>query len=271
MQLWFKTLLALIGALWLGQSSAVFADQATAIAVAVEDTVDAVRLRITPPTSDKIRLYVLGEPNRVVIDITGPFVAPRKDLVPLENPLVTMVRFGTHPDKIRVVADVKTREIPTPSLVATDDGVAILLRVEPDVRAAFLGTTHRDAGPNETATESVETGDAPVGGQRLTELTFDRHPGDGSPVVRLGLTERPAFSFQKADAKTYRLTLPNCTVGRAQLAFPQYPPDDFSGFTIVEIRQAGTSTEVLVGVEPEFKIAPSTTENAILIRSMPRG
>lgn len=276
MRPWCKNLALLLSLSSLGWgdlADAASTEVPTTVAVAVEDGVDGVRVVISPPRTDEMRVYVLGEPNRVVIDIAGVYSAPRRDLVPPENPLVSGVRFGRHPDKIRVVADIKTAEIPTPSVIETISGAAILLPVSTEIRAAFA--ERQQIALRKVTEEALvvsETAGPTLGvGQQLNVLTFERTPSDGAPVVRLGLTERPAFSFQKADAKTYRLTVQNCSVGGTQLALPHYPPDDFIGFTIVEVRQAGSSTEVLIGVDPDFKIAPSTTENSIVIRSVPRG
>lgn len=273
---WCKNLallLSLSSLGWGALSHAASAEVPTTVAVAVEDGADGVRVLISPPRSNEMRVYVLGEPNRMVIDIAGVYSAPRRDLVPPENPLVSGVRFGRHPGKIRVVADIKTAEVPTPSLIDTMNGTAIVLPVSAEIRAAFTAL-QQDAlrQATEEALAVSETAGPTLGvGQQLNALTFERTPSDGAPVVRLGLTERPAFSFQRADAKTYRLTLQNCSVGGSQLALPHYPPDDFIGFTIVEVRQNGSSTEVLIGVDHDFKIAPTTSENSIVIRSMPRG
>lgn len=270
------TIFLLVSGFLLGSDLALGApggERSNSIAVTVEDSAESIRLHISPPQPEEIRVYALGEPNRVVIDIAGTFVAPKGDLIPGNNPLISGVRFGSHPGKVRVVADIKTSDIPTPSVVEAPDGSAVILPVAAAVRAAFIEGLNAGGISSEqvASVPAVEKESPPAQEQRLTELTFDRHEGDGTPIVRLGLTQRPAFSFQKSDAKTYRITLPNCSIGGAQLAFPQYPPDDFTGFTIVEVRQSGTSTEVLVGVDRDFKIAPTTTENAILIRSVPRG
>ncbi|MFM1848947.1 MAG: hypothetical protein RL417_2421, partial [Pseudomonadota bacterium] len=183
-------------------------------------------------------------------------------------------RFGVHPDKIRIVADIKSRDVPPPTLEANGKGIAILLPVSSEARTAFV-SDQASLKLSETAPGAAV--DAPPSstttalGQQLTELAFERTDEGAAPLVRLGLTKRPTFSFQKADPRTYRLTLPKCAVGSPHLAFPHYPPDDFVGFSIVEVRQAGEDTEVLIGVDRDFKIAPTTTERAILIRSIPRG
>jgi hypothetical protein len=269
--LWF-----LLGSLFFTGGEDGYAQKPTSnLVIRVEDMGEAVRIVAAPADSITARLFVLGEPNRIVIDLPGVPPPHLKEFIPKANPLIHRLRFGVHPDKIRIVADVKTPNIPPPLLSEAEGGIAISVPVSAEARAAFisasaqtteLGTTRESA--------AVAVGEAVFPartGQNLETILFERGAEDGAPVVRIGLTERPTFSFQKADAKTYRLSLANCKVAGAHLALHHYPPDDFVGFSIVEIRQVGDDTEILVGVDHNFKIVPTTTERAILIRSLPRG
>lgn len=64
--------------------------------------------QVTTTSSRTVEAFVLSEPDRLVIDIVGSELERRHEYTPVSIPSVLKVRFGHHPEKLRIVFDLRT-------------------------------------------------------------------------------------------------------------------------------------------------------------------
>lgn len=260
------------------------------IVVGISDTPEGLTVSITASDASEPKVFSLAAPNRVVIDIPGRRFETGATIQPAPNPLIDSIRFGVHPDKARIVLDITSADVPPTSFVSSGGGSgALQLPISADLRARFAAerTTAVVAASTAPAREVIPpttdqsataaavsdvksplTGPAPVEIQELSAITFEQL-SDGTSAVRLSLRQRPTYSFQKADKRSYRFTLRQSGVAGDHLHLPFYPPADSRGLTVVEARRVGESLEVLVGVEEGYRIGATTAESAIVVRAIP--
>lgn len=271
------------------------------LALRLVDVSNRVEIAVTGGNVANARLFSLGSPNRVVLDIPGTKFISGGSVSPAINPLIGSVRFGVHPDKARIVLDILAPEIP-PTTLRTErgDAIVISLPVAPEIRALFEATQASRAAlaspgvrsePENGAGQSANTsplgplaslsangtrnGEPAIGepersptdvSQYLSGIVFETL-NDGTSAVRLLLNQRPAYSFQKNDKQTYRFTIKKCTLSGEELALPFYPPDDSRGLTVINPRQNGEDVEIFVGVSPGFRISSTSSQTGITIRA----
>jgi len=279
------------------------------IALRLFDVSDRIEIAVTGQNAASTKVFSLGAPNRVVLDIPGVRFVSAGAQSPTPNPLVGGLRFGVHPDKARIVLDILSVDIPPTTLRAEgSDTVTVTLPVAPELRAHFesmrasltppkgtgattSGAEQHDATDIDQTASSLspreQSGDATAGDSGVAPTPLAPTPlaptpptqslsgllfetlSDGSSAVRLILNDRPSYSFQKNDKQTYRFTVKNCTLSGEQLALPFYPPDESRGLTVVEPRQIGDDIEVFVGVSPGFRLSSTSSANSISIRAVP--
>jgi hypothetical protein len=77
---------------------------------------------------ERHRHFFMGDPPRLVIDLPGRWRNPRFQARRVESRMVERIRIGRHPDKLRLVLDLRS-EIPRPAAVIRESsrGLAIVL------------------------------------------------------------------------------------------------------------------------------------------------
>lgn len=73
----------------------------------------------------KYRSFILKAPDRFVIDIPGNWRKHGKNQYDVDNAGVSQIRFGHHPDKLRIVLDVNTAAITQPEIEFSDQGLVV--------------------------------------------------------------------------------------------------------------------------------------------------
>ena len=69
-------------------------------------------LKIVTPQDVKIEAFMLPDPPRIVLDLNGASIKHSEALAAPTNGVVQQVRLGSHPQKLRVVVDLKKAEAP---------------------------------------------------------------------------------------------------------------------------------------------------------------
>lgn len=64
-------------------------------------------LKISVPTDSQVKAFTLADPPRVVVDFEGASIKKSEDFQAPENEVIKTVRLGAHPQKIRVVLDMR--------------------------------------------------------------------------------------------------------------------------------------------------------------------
>lgn len=116
----------------------------------------------------------LPEPPRIVIDLLCRSDGFETRSVPLESPLLERLRIGRHPDRIRIVLDVKGPTIPAFSL--TREKTSLRITVSHELPSMLAG----DREPPPVLTEAgVEAPADPAGEQGLSKTLLMDSPGPG--------------------------------------------------------------------------------------------
>ena len=71
--------------------------------------------------------FTLTHPPRLVIDFPGALTSFRKKFLNLNHPLLKEVRFGQHPDKLRLVLTFPKTELPPHRIVGEAGGLSIIV------------------------------------------------------------------------------------------------------------------------------------------------
>lgn len=109
--------------------------------------------------------------------------------------------------------------------------------------------------------------DDPFAPQSLKTINFEFKDAaaKSGAIVRLSLAKRPEFQFSKKNAKTYVLSLKDCSVPVTLDNLPFFPPESFSSFTMVQARQNGQNAEISIGTETPIRLAYSVRGSEILL------
>jgi hypothetical protein len=108
-----------------------------------------------------------------------------------------------------------------------------------------------------------------VGRLLLLGYKFDYlHPGK-IPVLKVTLSKsRTQAQMSKVDPKTYKIVVPGCGISATQLSLPQFPPADFTGFSMVSAQEIDGKTEITISVEPGVTLGTFVRENEIWIKRL---
>jgi hypothetical protein len=143
---------------------------------------------------------------------------------------------------------------------AQDDANGLLAAPEGTKASALVGDVNRLA---------PSTGSANGLGNSLTGYRFDYLQPGRVPVVKILLAQpRAQVQMSKVDPKTYRIVIPGCTLAGTQLALPQFPPADFSGFAMVAAQQLEDRVEITISVDPGTTIGTFVRNNEIWVKRL---
>lgn len=142
----------------------------------------------------------LENPPRLALDLLGVSKAPgaRK----AEGTEIAGVRFGVHPDRVRVVFDARGQKLPTYRIDADGEGVSLFFEREKAAAPALAAAPQGAAPSAKPATAPARNAKAMA---RVLDVAFD---GDGArQQVDVKLSERIRYEIERPDARTRVLTL----------------------------------------------------------------
>ena len=120
-------------------------------------------------------------------------------------------------------------------------------------------------------TEAASVSELPPSGdsvaQVLKGITFDYiSAAERTPVVRIVLTRQTPFRLIRKDDRGFELNIPECNITSPALGLPQFPPQDFAGFTFLDAKKQGDEVVIAVDVDRGIKIASLPHDNEIWLR-----
>ncbi|HTO05840.1 MAG TPA: AMIN domain-containing protein, partial [Myxococcota bacterium] len=140
---------------------------------------------------DNVDTFLLANPDRVVVDLFGAKSGMAKAKQSFADGIVSQARVGEHPDKVRVVLDLRSKT-GKPTVVPTDKGVRIELSADGKSASATDSASAAPAAPN-TAAEAAPAGDsapmaadAATGDATVQSVHFESLPGVDRVVLTLG-------------------------------------------------------------------------------------
>ena len=76
-----------------------------------KNNLDVIQLRVQSKKLTSSSLFSLENPSRIVLDLTGPNIKKNRTFN-LKHGLISALRIGAHPEKTRLVIDIKSETIP---------------------------------------------------------------------------------------------------------------------------------------------------------------
>ena len=297
------------------------------------DETSSVTFQLTSNRHEKVSVFSVPDPARIVIDLHGIKLKKNKTHKLNNFPLVTAIRFGYHDNKIRNVLDLSSSSLPpyrwsqsnelitltlespaaakpvepssirpVPAPISEDsDRIEDLIQIKKQPTQAPPTATPSPVEP--TATRTPLATEAPTAiatmqptpeiqevieeeileGSRhikdetsslikgssarleLTNISFNYMPENKKPYIRLVLSNKSEFEFQKFDIKTYILKINAAQIRKAELLLPHFPPHDFVGFTLLHAEKNNGNIDIKIGTERNRRISATPRDNEIWI------
>lgn len=169
-----------------------------------------------PSDSMNYKLTELSEPSRVVLDLTGVSLPGGQSFDLPESATVSRVRTGTHPDKTRVVFDV--RKSGAPSVVKSSQGVELRFAADTSTTSttqAFNNTPSEAPGAITSDNEFAAAGVADSSTFAPPALMgVSIEPIDGAQNMLVAeLNAQANYSLRRTAPSEYTLTLEGVSLG----------------------------------------------------------
>jgi len=145
----------------------------------------------------------LRNPSRLAIDLLGVTRAPKAQ--PVAAAGVSSVRFGVHPDRVRVVFDLQGSELPAYRIDPVAEGVEIFFPVTGSKLASAKAESAAEPLPPAPAAPAAPARAKAESRPRILDVAFQ---GEGAEQrVDVILSERVRYEIDRPDARTRVLTL----------------------------------------------------------------
>ncbi len=268
------------------------------------------RLTIRRSANDKPQatiaptVFSLENPPRLVVDVSG-----HQSRSPFEQALndqhLSKIRIGVHPEKVRLVLDLKRpaqvdytvipdkftgavsvdfvfggrRETPTPT-ASTEEPIepetetpspteTILIPEDSEEETENVAPTVETELEGKTKSVDItETPDQGVSGglAQITGINFSSFTADGRPAVVVAVGGLGNYSLVKRSDKIFELVLENAKLKDDHLALPYFAPDGFSGMEAVIAKQESKNVVVKIYVEKGTKLTPFRTKGQLWLK-----
>ncbi len=251
------------------------------------------------------KISTLSEPNRLVLDIMSPETRLNQVFSTDKSNLVSQVRIGAHPDKTRIVLDLKGDTLPETSLDPIDGKLVLTLansgQLNVALNAPIVGgaaTTDLDRNLDgnsamaELSTEKlaeVEAAPAPAMPEsekpavavaaadttametktietKLTGISLEPVVG-GSAALIAELNQETSFNLKKTAPSEYVLTLNRTALDERAATTILAPPGQNGAPRIRSVRPVVKDNDVQLRIfaAPEVNLSASQSGNKILV------
>jgi len=171
---------------------------------------EGVEIGATGPI-DNVDSFALQNPDRIVIDLFGVKSGMRLAKQSFSEGVVSQARIGEHPDKVRVVLDLRS-PAGKPTVVPTAQGVRVELAAAESATAA-KPTEMASSVPAAPAAESTGPEPEPSGDPSVQSVHFESLPTHDRVVITLGRKVK-ASQFAPDDS-TLIVMLKDATIDEA--------------------------------------------------------
>ncbi len=269
------------------------------------------------PGVTSIKTFNLEAPNRLVVDIPNAGVTAWSETIPTnDSPVFQRVRIAAHPDKLRIVFDLKSDK--TVAVQKHESNGVVALSFSPSIGAPVQMARKdeiqkADAAPKQVALADLASvdetrmirsqdisdevraslskqvaartmplpvdadsllGDKPVKATQeqapattINTVEFVRLAPSDVRAVRLNLSAKKNFTLAREDSNTFALTIPGTSLDSNEVGQPFFPPQDFSGFTMVHAQQDGDNVVVRIGVDDNTRVVALPKGSSLWLRA----
>lgn len=255
----------------------------------------------------QLEVFEIPNPRRIVIDYPGNSARKNSLFMIKHAQAVKQVRIGLHPDKLRLVADMRSAYTSAYRWKVEGGRLSIFFPVansaettgevqqpEPPIAKAKTAPPARQPLPSKDSTvparvdtdsntglssakiapgskvKTPETAAEHIPSKstpELIQLAFERFGADKTPVVVFKFNSAPEFNLIKKGKTLYELRIERCGLKDPSLELPYFPPHDFKGFAFINAARTEKGLKIRIAVEENTKIVSFVRENNIVIRT----
>lgn len=200
---------------------------------------------------------VLSNPNRLVVDLSGKTLERNETKEDLNIPLVERIRFGTHPDKTRVVFDLQDGV--TGEARRAGKGVTVTFKKTDFAPTSENPTTEKVASQALVPLEAIPTGDI----AKLSSVEITKGKQKGNMVVAR-MSSIPEFNLTQTAPSEYVLRIKDA--GIAQGADQTQVAAPGSG-SIRSVRPVSKGRDLLLRIfaQPEASLTAHAENGSIYV------
>jgi type IV pilus assembly protein PilQ len=140
--------------------------------------------------------FKLDSPPRLVLDIWEVDTRYPKNLIKFQNPFIKKVRIGHHPDKLRLVFECLTPQLPSYQINRIDDKLMV-----------SFGNVPQPSEPQIVLQEKATGGTSPPKAQVKAPIDFKQM--DNKSRIVVSLTEEPQFESYTVSKKVVAVDIKN--------------------------------------------------------------
>ncbi|MEZ4755070.1 MAG: AMIN domain-containing protein [Bdellovibrionota bacterium] len=220
-------------------------------------------------------VFKLRQPARIVVDLKGKFSEIKRSFTLNQDPEFKEVRIATHPDKLRIVLELSTPDVPEYRYTNTSGN--FILKAS---RSVLASVNQASASPPRAMLKpDRETGDYLVpqvedlredsqnSGPSLIDLIFiDSANSEDLGALRVALSQRDSFTLLRIDPKEYKLILSNTIESGIRTNLPYFPPQNLKGITVATPTIENGKVVINMGTDRGFRLRATGSGNDIIIR-----
>ncbi|WKZ57930.1 MAG: type IV pilus secretin PilQ [Bdellovibrionota bacterium] len=222
----------------------------------------------------------LSEPARVVLDLSGATLPGGKVYDLPESSVISRLRTGTHPDKTRIVFDVKGSLSGSPVAEWSNGALELRFPTQPTMTSLEAESSPSadmaSASVPDTSSASTETlADEEMAGAitpaesistaSTTLLGFSIEPIDGSQNMLIAETSTPSeFSLKRTAPSEYVLTLQGVSLGELPSETLVAPPSAGAIRSVRPVTQGG-STTLRIFTAPTVSLSAESSGRKIVV------
>ncbi len=125
--------------------------------VSSANTDDSSSIKFTIPKNSSPQIFKLENPDRLVMDIPGLKLRNNKTLTLAANEPLKAVRIGVHPDRVRVVFDLKAGQIPEYTVSPDGRRVSLTFGKSPSDASAMMASLNQNSSKAKNSGQNVNS------------------------------------------------------------------------------------------------------------------
>ncbi len=211
-------------------------------------------------------VLTIDSPPRLVVDVLGK-KGTSNDAIDVERDAnLQRVRFGIHPDRTRIVFDLKDESSLQHDIDVRGDQILVTFN---GTGAAIADVQTASAEPTLSNDEPIEVAAAPavkpVSDAVIVDALSFSKGRDTAGEVAVELTEEAAFELMKTSPNEYVLLVPGA-VAAERTTLPQIAPVSQEGIRSARAVQTGENVQVRMFVDDGISLAALPQGKRILVR-----
>jgi hypothetical protein len=235
---------------------------------------------------NKIRIKIGGPDDEAPADLIHPIETPVKEVTPPVKEIVPLAKVETKPKLVHSTEGVSTTDKNRPSTYEVVDNVIKEKKMAEDSQAAvpqFHATEGvesaklADAVPVKIETMPVETPPTETpkleksqplvpGRTEVRAIYFQLTKSGSAPAAVIDLSAVVPYILTKRREDLYEVDIDNAQLSGRHLLLPQFPPDNFTGFSAVIAQEVAGKVTIQIFVEEGMQLLPFTAEGKLWVR-----